>query len=580
MKKLILPLTKKGTLYLSIGIIFLVLQVFVNTLQPFLLSILTNAFQSLNQQNTQEILLYSLKYFAIIIITILVGLVFKLISRIHLVKLGYEITQKLRYKLYHRISNISEKEISKISLPSFSNRLLNDSYQFQETVIMTVFSGFEVTLSFILTIVFCIILSPILSNVFWFILIISIVAFYITDKKANKLYNEANLESDVINKIISENILGHRVVKSFNLYDEQKKLFDKSNSKWTKSITKGENTVYLVYLILLFVLNFFSVLVVVLGGVILYNDLGINVGIIIAFLNYLYSSIFDIFTLSEIVIGYNRIKPIIKRLNEILDSKKEFEKENLSFDSSFVPTIEFKNVFFKYLDDSHEYDLENISFKIPQHKTIGIIGPTGSGKTTILNLLTKLWEPNKGNIVISNIDISEISTSEVRDKIAIATQDKNIFSGTIKSNILMGKTNANNEEIMKAIKLSKLDDLVSSSEKLNMEIKQYGSNLSGGQKQRLSLARTLIKDHEILILDDTLSALDNLTRNEIIKNLKKEFKNKTIIIVSQQIKTVSWVDEIILLDNGKISGIGKHETLLKNNKLYKEIYNSQKSIGE
>ncbi len=307
----------------------------------------------------------------------------------------------------------------------------------------------------------------------------------------------------------------------------------------------------------------------------------IDVSQVIAFANYLIYAVFCAFGVSNALVSINRTKPCIERIDEIL--KKNSEKiEGEDFKEPFIPSIEFKDVSYSYgASDDNKPIIDKISFKINPGEIVGIIGPTGSGKSTIVLLASNLVEPEKGKIIFSNQTSKEVSPINIRKQISVAFQEKFIFSGTIKSNILIGNKDATDKKIKWAANLACANEFIEKSEnKYDSYVLQNGNNFSGGQKQRLSIARTFIKEAGIYILDDSLSALDNLTRDKVLKNIKENFKGKTFIIVSQQVKTIKDADKIIVLDKGKIIDIGTHTQLIKKCSLYNKIYDSQKTIGE
>lgn len=267
------------------------------------------------------------------------------------------------------------------------------------------------------------------------------------------------------------------------------------------------------------------------------------------------------------------------RVSEILEVKPSLIENNneLSITSTTkkMPLIEFKNVYFSY-NDSQEYSLKNISFKINKNETVGIIGGTASGKSTIVNLLCRFYDATKGEILINGINVKSYSLKELRNLISLVPQKSVLFRGTIRSNLELGNKNLKDEDIKRVLDISMASDFVNKlKDKYDAEVLKGGKNFSGGQKQRLSIARALAKNSEILILDDSLSALDFATDLQVRKNLKEKVKDKTIIIISQRANSLKNADKIIVLDSGEIKDIGTHDYLLKNCEVYKEIYYSQ-----
>ncbi|MDE7075089.1 MAG: ABC transporter ATP-binding protein/permease, partial [Malacoplasma sp.] len=579
----------------------------ISAFQPFLLSIMTGLFQDLQNLKKPEqisnkdfwslfIQLNNYESINDIIVTcggILIGIIIfstalafflRITSRFFHIKSAIDIVQRLRNELFWKLQWIKDDEFNKLSVSSIVSRATNDSYQFQETVLIVFMFFFESLLLIIGSLIFCVVLNWMLSSIFLVIIPLVLVVNFICNKKAKKYYSQNLEELDSVNRVMRENIAGTKTVRSFRLQKFQLERFDIHNLTWYKSIYKGEFTIYFGIIFLFYILNVAIILVLFISGTLNnFSVLGqkIDVSQVIAFANYLIYAVFCAFGISNALVSINRTKPCIERINEILNKNSE-NAEGKDFKEPFTPSIEFKNVSYSYgTSEDKKPIIDKISFKVNPGEIVGIIGPTGSGKSTIVLLASNLAEPEKGEIIFSNQTSSEVSSINIRKQISVAFQEKFIFSGTIKSNILMGNKSASDEKIKWAAKLACADEFIERSEnKYDSYVLQNGNNFSGGQKQRLSIARTFTKDAGIYILDDSLSALDNLTRDKVLKNIKNNFKGKTFIIVSQQVKTIKDADKIIVLDKGKIIDIGTHSQLVKKCSLYNKIYDSQKTIGE
>ncbi|MDE5553428.1 MAG: ABC transporter ATP-binding protein/permease [Malacoplasma sp.] len=560
----------------------------ISAFQPYLLSIITANFQKISaltdSQQIQEISNNSLELLGIIVGSVLLGFILRLTARLFHIKSSINIIERLRNNLFYNLQWIKDNEFNKLSVSSVVSRATNDSYQYQETVLMFFLFFFESAILIIGSLIFCIFISPTLSIIFIFIVPIIILVNYFYNKKAKKYYEKNLDELDSVNRIMRENIAGTKTVRSFRLWKIQLERFNVHNSSWYKSILKGEMLIYLGVIFLFFILNFAVILVLFVSGALNYynsNNTGIDVATVVAFANYLIYAVFCAFGISNSLVSINRTKPCIKRIDEILNIKIEDKKDNSLSPSDLVPSIEFKNVCYSYGIKEEKPIVNNISFKIDSGKILGIIGPTGSGKSTIVSLACNIAEPESGTIKFGNYNINQLNTNYLRKQVSVAFQEKFIFSGTIKSNIIMGNLEANQQKIEWASKQACADEFINKTKnKYESEVIQNGNNLSGGQKQRLSLARAFAKEAGIYILDDSLSALDNLTRDKVLKNIKNNFKEKTFIIVSQQVKTIMNADKIIVLDKGEIIDSGTHKELIKKCSLYKKIYDSQRTIGE
>ena len=588
MIKIFSQFSKKNTLFFCIAIFFSSMECVISAFQPYLLSIITANFQKISVltdlQQIQEISNNSLELLGIIVGSVLLGFILRLTARLFHIKSSISIIERLRNNLFYNLQWIKDNEFNKLSVSSVVSRATNDSYQYQETVLMFFLFFFESAILIIGSLIFCIFISPTLSIIFIFIVPIIILVNYFYNKKAKKYYEKNLDELDSVNRIMRENIAGTKTVRSFRLWKIQLERFNVHNSSWYKSILKGEMLIYLGVIFLFFILNFAVILVLFVSGALNYynpNNTGIDVATVVAFANYLIYAVFCAFGISNSLVSINRTKPCIKRIDEILNIKIEDKKDNLLSPSDLAPSIEFKNVCYSYGIKEEKPIVNKISFKIDSGKILGIIGPTGSGKSTIVSLACNIAEPESGTIKFGNYDINQLNTDYLRKQVSVAFQEKFIFSGTIKSNIVMGNLEASQQKIEWASKQACADEFINKTKnKYESEVIQNGNNLSGGQKQRLSLARAFAKEAGIYILDDSLSALDNLTRDKVLKNIKNNFKEKTFIIVSQQVKTIMNADKIIVLDKGKIIDSGTHKELIKKCSLYKKIYDSQRTIGE
>ncbi|WP_052663088.1 ABC transporter ATP-binding protein [Mycoplasmoides pirum] len=518
----------------------------------------------------------------VVAILVTFSFILRIFVRIQLARMSMQMIFNLRNNLYKHILYLKEDAFDNISPSSIINRINNDMYLLQESAINYYMYFYEYLFYIALNIIFSITLSPLLSTIYLLIIPINILICYFTEKKADKYYEENLISLDTTNQIIRENILGSRIIKAFNLQKHQYQRFIGNNRKWLNTIVKAEIMMMLTIILLYILLNLSIIVILIFGGLIEVNNIfgGISIGVIVAFVNYIYSNVFSIYGLTNTLLGLFRIKPVVRRIKEIKD--KTIENLNTGIiPNNFIPKIEFKNVNFSYEKNNQILNLKNINLVIEPNQTIGIIGQTGSGKSTLVNLIANLYDPLNGEIKINDININDLNLNFLRNQIGYAFQNKLIFAGTIKSNILNGNNQATDSEIAFATLNACADEFINKLPlKYENPVNQYGTNLSGGQKQRLSLARALVRNPKILILDDTLSALDNLTRDQVLSNINLNYKNTTKIIVSQQIKTIKNANKIVLMDSGEIVNIGTHDELIKNSSLYKEIFESQQTIGD
>lgn len=579
----------KKDIFILIWVYFVTLiWVIINSAQWFLIGEMTDQFFKV-QENGQmltykEAIEYSLKLFGFIIGCNIIGFSLKFYTRMHATKIALTLSFKIRNKLFYSFLLMKENDINKIGISSINNRLTNDLNELQNTLINTFTFLFERIAVTICCIVYSLILSPLLSLIYPIILAVVILFSFYANKKSYKYYIESNKSLDGTNRVMRENIVGNKIIRSFSLLDEQSARFEQYNKKWNINVLKGDNLIYSIFVFILVIINTLTVFLLIIGGVVNYNQYffggtKISIGLLVAFINYLWETIFAVSSMFEVYVSFNRVKPIFKRVKEILNSNKENIDQTNENQKIQNYEIVLQDVNFKYENDS-SWILENINVKFEKNKIYGLIGPTGSGKSTLINLICNLYDVEHGSISIGGIDYKNLNQKNIRDNISISFQEKLIYQGTFKSNILMGKNDATDEEIKTSLIQAQAYDFVSKKGGVDEIVSEKGLNLSGGQKQRLSLARAFIKQANILILDDSLSALDNVTRDKVITTIKKDFKDKTIIISGQQIKTISFADEILVFNKGKIIDKGNHNHLLKKCILYKDIYDSQKTIGE
>lgn len=402
------------------------------------------------------------------------------------------------------------------------------------------------------------------------------------------LYRKENWTLDVLNENAKEDINAIALIKSYNLENYRYKKYQEQNQKWYDVSYNAEKLSAFAWPIIDFVVLLGNIIIFTIVGALIkknskddMSDLVANLYQFTTYMGMVANSVFNTtFNINRLF----RSQISAKRYIEILDRKSEipYLKNDIKIHSG---KIEFKNVTFAYSHKDVESEnkvLDNISFTINDGEKVGIIGPTGSGKTTLIKLLCReyILKDNNGQILVDNHDIKEIDTANLYDQISQVYQKPYIISGSVKKNITFAKPTVQNEEIDNAIKLSCADFINDYEEKYDYKINQRGLNISGGQRQRIAIAQALIKKPKILILDDATSALDNNTDLKIRQNITNNLTNSTLIVIAQRIKSIKEMDKIIVLNNGQVEAIGKHEDLLKHNKLYQEIYNSQEHGGE
>ena len=494
-------------------------------------------------------------------------------------RIATNFSRDLRSKVTNKVMSFSTKEFEDFSTASLITRTTNDIQQIQMLTVMCLRM---------------VIYAPIMgigafmkvsgSSMAWVIglaiaMIFTLVVVMFTF--ALPKFNLVQKLLDKINLVAREIITGTPVIRAFGNEKYEEKRFDKANMDLTKTNLFVNRIMSLMMPTMMFIMNGVSVLIIWVGSSKV--DMGtMQVGSLIAFITYTIEIIMSFLMISIISIMIPRSFVSLKRVGEVLnkDVSIKNKEKTTRFPKDETGTIEFKDVYFRY-PDAEEDVLQNISFKATKGTTTAFIGSTGSGKSTLVNLIPRLYDVTGGKILIDGVNIKDADLKELRHKIGFVPQKGILFSGTIKSNIAFGKNRITNEELEKAAEISQSLEFISEKEdKFESVISQGGTNVSGGQRQRLSIARAIALNPQIYIFDDSFSALDYKTDAKLRKELNKNTKDSTILIVAQRISTVMKADQIIVLDNGSIVGIGKHEELMKNCDVYREIALSQLSKEE
>ena len=488
----------------------------------------------------------------------------------------------LRDKVFKKVLSFSTKEFNEFSTASLITRSTNDIQQIQ--MLITMLFRVVVYAPIIGIGGFIRVLTNSDTSMAWIIglailCIIGIVGtlFLLTMPKFKKLQDLV----DKLNLVSREILTGLPVIRAFNTEKKEEKRFDGANKNLMKAGIFVNRSMSMMMPLLMFIMNSITLLIVWVGG---HNvDSGImQVGDMMAFIQYTMQIVMSFLMISMISIMLPRAAVSAKRINEVIDTTPSIKDKDKTkdFDDDKKGLVEFKDVSFKYPDADSEI-LEDISFTAEPGKTTAIIGSTGSGKSTVVNLIPRFYDVTGGELLIDGVNIKDVSQKELRSKIGFVPQKGMLFTGTIRSNIKYGNPSMSDEDMIKAATIAQATEFIESKpKKYDEEISQGGTNVSGGQRQRLSIARAIATDPEIFVFDDSFSALDLKTDSKLRAALKEKTENKTVIIIAQRISTILDADKIIVLEEGKIAGIGKHEELMKNCEIYKQIALSQLSKEE
>jgi len=492
-------------------------------------------------------------------------------------------SKKLREKIFSKVDSFSLKEMKKFHTSSLITRTTNDVTQMEmligmgmQMIIKAPIMAFKAVSKILDKSIELSMLTG--AGVVILLVVIGIIMIIVVPRfsKIQKLI-------DGINGVTEENLTGVRVIRAFNAENFIQKRFNKINSNLTNNMLFNQRTFAFLMPVMNIVMNFLALLTYFIGATLIANaTIGNKIGVfsnVVVFSSYGMQVIVSFLMLAMIFMIVPRAEVSAKRIYEVLKEKNSIKDGKYNKETEEKGTVEFKNVSFKY-PDADEYLLKDITFKANKGETIAFIGSTGSGKSSLINLIPRFYDATDGEVLVDGINVKEYKLSNLYDKLGYISQKAFMFNGTVKSNVSYGKK-ISNEKIMEAIKVSQAEEFVSKMDNgIDSNIARGGSNVSGGQKQRLSIARAVAKDPEIYIFDDSFSALDYKTDKNLRKELKKYTKDSTSLIVAQRIGTIMNADKIIVLDKGRVVGIGTHKELLKSCEVYKEIALSQLSKEE
>ena len=489
---------------------------------------------------------------------------------------GQGLGANIRQAEYEKLQSYSFANIDHFRVSSLVTRLTSDVTNIQNSVStgMRPFGRSPVMLIFASSVAFTI--NRTLALVFFVALPILAVLLIIIIMNVRPLYGRMQNAIDLVNRSIQENLTAIRVVKAYVRGDYEVSKFEEVNANLKKESEKAFGIAVLNMPAMQFVMYGTIISILFIGGHLI-NAGQLKIGELTSFLSYVLLILNSLMMMSNVFLMMTRSLASASRIVEVLDEKIDITDEQAEDRSVKKGSIEFDHVWFKYKKEAKEYVLSDVSFNIEAGQTIGIIGQTGSAKTTLVSLIPRLYDATKGTVRIDGIDVKKYPMRHLRDAIAVVLQKNTLFSGSLLSNLYWGNENASMEEINEACHIACVDEFLDRlPQGYDTDMGQGGVNVSGGQKQRICIARAILKKPKVLILDDSTSAVDTATEAKIREGLGKKLPDMTKIVIAQRISSVKHADQIIILDRGKVAAIGTHETLLANNRIYQEIYESQK----
>lgn len=556
--------------------IFVILEVIMEVIIPYLMAELID--KGIYNSNMNEIYKYGLY----LILFAVLPLIFGALSGRTAAVASCGFAKNLRKDVFYKIQEFSFSNIDKFSAASLITRLTTDIERVQRSFQMTTRIAVRTPLMLIFSLFMAFNISFKLSLIFMLLIPFLVISFYFIIKKVYPIFMRLFKIYDEMNEVVEENVAGIRVVKSYCLEDKEIKKFNKVSNRIYNDYVKSENILNFsnpvmqiaAYTGMLLIAWFGAKIIVTSGATVL------TIGELTSLIAYTMQILMSLMMFTTVLVMITMSRASAERITEVLKEKIDITSKEDAETKVRNGDVEFRNVSFSYINKKDKECLKNINLKINSGETIGIIGGIGTGKSTLVNLIPRLYDVTEGEVLVGGKNVKEYDVKVLRDSVACVLQKNVLFTGTIADNLRWGNKKASKEEIEEVSKLAVADEFVEKMDKkYETKIERGGTNVSGGQKQRLTIARALLKKPKILILDDSTSAVDTKTDALIRKSFKKYIPETTKIIIAQRISSVQEADKIVVLDEKGINGFGTHEELLKTNNIYKEIYDSQNRDG-
>lgn len=562
-------------LYTLLTPLVMIGEVGMEVLIPYVMSLIVN-----NGIEGDGGTAYTVKMGLLMVGMAIVSLIFGSLGAYFSSKASMGFSKNLRSKLFNKVQDFSFKNVDHFSTASLVTRLTTDVTMVQNSFMMLIKMAFRSPVMLIGALIMAVRVKPDLSLVFLVSVPVLALSMTFIMTKAHPRFRLMLDRYDKMNSDVQENLIGIRAVKAFVREDNEKKKFSMGAEAVRKAQISAEKLVILTSPIMQMTMYATIVAVLWFGGKMVIGE-DMQIGDLSAFVTYINQILMSLMMLSMIFMMLVISRASVSRIVEVLDEQPDITDENASQREVCDGSVEFKNVTFGYNDTAEEAVLKNIDLKIASGETIGIIGATGSAKTTLVSLIPRLYDTSEGEVLVGGANVKSYKLEKLRDAVSVVLQKNVLFSGTIKENLRWGDKNATDEQIEDACKSACADEFISGfPDGYETDLGQGGVNVSGGQKQRLCIARALLKKPKIIILDDSTSAVDTATDASIRKAFREKLGDTTTIIIAQRISSVRDCDRIIVLEDGRIDGIGTHEELLASNAVYREVYDSQQKGDE
>ena len=522
------------------------------------------------------------KYGLAVVVLALLSLAFGTIAGLTAAKASCGFARNVRHDVYYAVQDFSFENIDKFSTSSLVTRLTTDINNVQMAFMMIIRMAIRSPFMFIFAIVAAFMTGGKLAWIFVVVVPILATALIFVASRAMPMFRRVFKKYDNLNASVQENIKGMRVVKSFVREDYEKEKFGFASGEVCRDFTRVDRLLALNNPIMQLCLNIVMVFVLLIGSRTVVTTLGaeLNVAHLSALLTYGFMILSSLMMLSMVFVMITMSIESARRISEVLNEKSTIVSKNNAITEVSSGSIDFENVSFKYSKSAAKYALSDINLHIESGETVGIIGGTGSSKSTLVQLISRLYDTTSGAVKVGGIDVRDYDVEALRNKVAVVLQKNVLFSGTIKENLRWGNEHATDEQMRHVCSLAKADEFIDTfPEGYDTYIEQGGANVSGGQKQRLCIARALLKEPKVIIFDDSTSAVDTKTDAHIRKSMREYIPDTTKIIIAQRISSVQDADKIVVLDGGRIIAMGNHDELMNSCEVYRETYESQNKAG-
>lgn len=554
--------------------VYSALEVVMEVIIPFVMALLID--EGVEKGNMNKILLYGI----IMIVLAMISLFAGMMAGKYAASASSGFACNLREAMYRNIQRFSFSNIDKFSTAGLVTRMTTDVTNVQNAYQMIIRIAVRAPLMLISSMAMCFVVNADMSFIFLGAIVFLAVVLVIIMLRAMKIFNVAFTKYDDLNASVQENISGIRVVKSYVREDYENEKFKKSSGNLYNMFKKAESTLAFNNPVMMLVIYASIMAICWFGAKFIVVDKTLQIGELTSLFSYVMGSLMSLMMLSTIFVMITMSVASMRRITEVLREQPDLAEPFAPVELMSNGSIDFDNVHFRYHKTSEEEVLTDINLHIKSGETIGIIGGTGCGKTSLVNLISRLYDVQQGSVKVGGVDVKDYDMKFLRDQVSVVLQKNVLFSGTILDNLRWGNENATEEECIEACKWACADEFIERfPDKYNTVIERGGTNVSGGQKQRICIARALLKKPAVLILDDSTSAVDTATDAKIRAAFQKCISGTTKIIIAQRVSSVQDADRIVVLDDGRINGVGTHDELVANNEIYRDIYESQTKDG-